>query len=163
MIDGDCVGLTDQSLRDKQIEWMRFLSVSGTPLFVSSKKGFADKAQQTIISKAFETNQMNNHMQPIYDGTITPNEYIVNGDKVVFGYDDAFIDYNDGTHEEAHQDENPTVFEGGKDYWGFQHARQIRQFYDAVLGIEPLEIRGEEALKTYRLIMGIYKIGKIKL
>ena len=84
LIDGDCVGLTDQSLWDKQIEWMRFLSVSGTPLFVSSKKGFADKAQQAIISKAFETNQMNNHMQPIYDGTITPNEYIVNGDKVKF-------------------------------------------------------------------------------
>ena len=84
LIDGDCVGLTDQSLWDKQIEWMRFLSLSGTPLFVSSKKGFADKAQQTIISKAFETNQMDNHMQPIYDGTITPNEYIVNGDKVKF-------------------------------------------------------------------------------
>lgn len=83
--------------------------------------------------------------------------------KVVFGYDDAFIDYNDGTHEEAHQDENPTEFEGGKDYWGFQHARQIRQFYDAVLGIEPLEISGEEALKTHRLIMEIYKTGKTNI
>ena len=80
--------------------------------------------------------------------------------KVLFGYDDAYIDYNDGTHEEAHQDENTTEYEGGKDYWGFQHIRQIRQFYNAVWGKEPLEISGEEALKTHRMIMEIYKIGK---
>ena len=80
--------------------------------------------------------------------------------KVVFGYDDAYITYNDGTSEEAHQDDNTTEYEGGKDYWGFQHIRQIRQFYNAVLGKEPLEISGEVALKTHRLIMEIYKIGK---
>ena len=51
-------------------------------------------------------------------------------------------------------------YEGGKDYWGFQHIRQIRQFYNAVLKKEPLEISGEEALKTHRLIMEIYKTGK---
>ena len=37
------------------------------------------------------------------------------------------IDYFDGTHEEAHQDTNTVEYEGGKDYWGFQHIRQIRQ------------------------------------
>ena len=51
-------------------------------------------------------------------------------------------------------------YEGGKDYWGFQHIRQIRQFYNAVLKKEALEISGEEALKTHRLIMEIYKMGK---
>ena len=80
--------------------------------------------------------------------------------KVVFGYDDAYIDYNDGTHEEAHQDANTTEYEGGKDYWGFQHIRQIKQFYNALLGKEALEISGEEALKTHRLIMKIYEMGK---
>lgn len=80
--------------------------------------------------------------------------------KVVFGYDDAYITYNDGSTEEAHQEENTTEYEGGKDYWGFQHVRQIRQYYDALLGKEPLEISGEDALKTHRLIMEIYKIGK---
>jgi predicted dehydrogenase len=80
--------------------------------------------------------------------------------KVVFGYDDAYIAYNDGTSEEAHQDENLVEYEGGKDYWGFQHIRQIRQFYNAVLKKEPLEISGEEALKTHRLIIEIYKTGK---
>lgn len=80
--------------------------------------------------------------------------------KVVFGYDDAYIYYNDGESEEAHQDENTTEYEGGKDYWGFQHIRQIRQFYNALQGKEPLEISGKEALKTHRLIMEIYKMGK---
>ena len=79
--------------------------------------------------------------------------------KVTFGYDDAYIVYNDGTTEEAHQGE-VMEYEGGKDYWGFQHIRQIRQFYNACLGKEPLEISGEEALKTHGLICEIYRIGR---
>jgi len=82
--------------------------------------------------------------------------------KVVFGYDDAYIYYNDGTVEQAHQDENTEEYEGGKDYWGFQHIRQIKQFYKACLGKEPLEISGEEALKTHKLIMEIYEKGGMR-
>lgn len=82
--------------------------------------------------------------------------------KVVFGYDDAYITYSDGTVEEAHQDENTEEYEGMKDYWGFQHIRQIRQFYNAVLGKEPLVQSGEEALKTHRLIMEIYEKGGMR-
>lgn len=94
-----------------------------------------------------------------YDEPIEIKLYCEKG-KVTFGYDDALIEYNDGTREEAHQDENTEEYEGGKDYWGFQHVRQIRQFYRALQGIEPLEISGEEALKTHKLIMEIYKQGK---
>lgn len=82
--------------------------------------------------------------------------------KAVFNYDDACIYYNDGKIEEAHQDINTTEYEGGKDYWGFQHVRQIEQFYRAVKGVEPLEISGEEALKTHALIMEIYDKGGMK-
>ena len=78
---------------------------------------------------------------------------------VIFGYDDAYITYNDGTVEEAHQD-NVVEYEGGKDYWGFQHERQISQFYRALAGTEKLDISGREALNTHRLIMDIYDIGK---
>lgn len=78
---------------------------------------------------------------------------------VIFGYDDAYITYKDGTAEEAHQGD-VVEYEGGKDYWGFQHVRQIRQFYDACQGKEPLDISGEEALKTHKLICEIYKIGR---
>lgn len=82
--------------------------------------------------------------------------------KVVFGYDDAYIYYNDGTTEEAHQRENTEVYEGGKDYWGFQHIRQIEQFYKACLGLEPLEISGAEALKTHKIICEIYDKGGMR-
>ncbi len=82
--------------------------------------------------------------------------------KVRFGYDDAYIEYFDGRKEEAHQDENTVDYEGGKDYWGFQHGKQIEQFYKACLGEEALEISGEEALKTHKLIMEIYAKGGMR-
>ncbi len=82
--------------------------------------------------------------------------------KVVFGYDDAVITYNDGTKEEVHRDEDTEAVEGGMDYWGFMHSRQIAQFYKACLGEEPLEISGEEALKTHKLIMALYDKGGMR-
>ena len=83
--------------------------------------------------------------------------------RVIFGYDDATITYNDGTVETAHQDENKLSYKGGKDYWGIHHVKQIRQFYDALLGKAELEISGEEALKTHKLVMDIYECGKAKM
>ena len=80
--------------------------------------------------------------------------------KVVFGYDDAVITYFDGTVESAHKDDDRLSYKGGKDYWGVHHVKQIRQFYDALLGRAELDISGEETLKTHELIMNIYKIGK---
>ncbi len=79
--------------------------------------------------------------------------------KVVFGYDDAYITYKDGTKEEAHATDD-VVDMGGLPYWGYQHSKQIRQFYAAVRGEEPLEITGREALKTHKLVCDIYSIGK---
>ena len=81
--------------------------------------------------------------------------------KVTFGYHDAHIVYNDGTEEEAHEEEVKKA-DGGKDYWGSWHIRQIRQYYNALLGKEPLEISGEEALKTHKLIMALYDYGGMK-
>ncbi|MBO5850758.1 MAG: Gfo/Idh/MocA family oxidoreductase [Clostridia bacterium] len=92
------------------------------------------------------------------DEPIEIKMYCENG-KVTFGYDDAYIYFNDGRVLEAHQ---TTEIEdvGGKDYWGFQHEKQIKQFYSACLGIEELDISAEEALKTHKLICDIYKKGK---
>ena len=82
--------------------------------------------------------------------------------KVTFTYDDAYIDYNDGTHEEAHKDEKPQVYGGGKDYWGSTHIKQIQQFYRSCLGLEELEISGEHALKTHKLICDMYDAGGMR-
>lgn len=83
--------------------------------------------------------------------------------KVTFGYDDAYIDYADGTHEEAHKDPETHDYGGGKDYWGSMHIKQIRQFYRACLGFEELEISGEKILNTtHKLICDIYEAGGLK-
>jgi predicted dehydrogenase len=82
--------------------------------------------------------------------------------KVIFTYDDAYIDYNDGTHEEAHKDEKPQVYGSGKEYWGTTHIKQIQQFYRSCLGLEELEISGEHALKTHKLICDMYDAGGMR-
>ena len=81
--------------------------------------------------------------------------------KVVFGYNDAYIDYNDGRHEEAHK---PPKLPGqeGKEYWGRTHIKQIRQFYNACLGNEELEISGERVLPLHKLVFDIYEKGGMK-
>lgn len=82
---------------------------------------------------------------------------------VVFSYEDATITYQDGTEERIkniHQD--LVAYSGGADYWGLQHAVQIRQFYRAVAGLEPLEISGREALKIQKIICDIYREKNLK-
>lgn len=77
---------------------------------------------------------------------------------VTFSYDNAIIEYNDGNTETASNNpEDLFKYSGGKKYWGFQHAVQIRQFYNSVLGEEKLEISGKEALKTQYIISKIYQ------
>ena len=79
--------------------------------------------------------------------------------KATLTYDDAYIVYNDGTREECHQKVESTLYDGAKIYWGFQHIKQIKQFYNACLGKEKLEISGKEALKTHKLLFEIYNKG----
>lgn len=83
--------------------------------------------------------------------------------KVTFDYNDAYITYNDGTSEEAHKDESLKSYGAGhKDYWGSTHIIQIKQFYRACLGLEELEISGECALKTHKLICDLYDNGGMR-
>lgn len=78
--------------------------------------------------------------------------------KATFSYDEATIEYNDGRMETVkNKPQKIVTYSGGKDYWGTQHAVQIRQFYRSVLGLEPLEISGREALKIQKIICDIYK------
>lgn len=73
-------------------------------------------------------------------------------------YDEATINYNDGTEETVKNKPQTLVeYSGGKSYWGTQHAVQIHQFYQSVIGNEPLEISGREALKIQKIICDIYK------
>ena len=103
---------------------------------------------------------MNNYL---FDEPIEIRLLCENG-RAIFSYDHAIIEYNDGTTESADNiPDEMFKYSGGKDYWGFQHAVQIRQFYNAVLGKEKLEISGKEALKTQNIICQIYKNNKNKV
>lgn len=81
--------------------------------------------------------------------------------KVVMDYDKAEITFNDGSRLTAETQIDPNVeYEGGKDYWGFQHIREIADFYDAVENDREPTISGREALKIQKLICEIYGVGK---
>ena len=80
--------------------------------------------------------------------------------RVVMSYDDARIEFADGSVETVSQQDDGIYYEGGKDYWGFQHIRQIADFYHSVEeGTEPF-ISGKEALKIQKLICAIYESAK---
>ncbi len=79
-------------------------------------------------------------------------------------YDAAVIYYNDGTTESVKNEPQTLVsYTGGKEYWGFQHALQINNFYNSLLGTEPLEITGKEALKIQNIICQIYRNSDTKI
>ena len=83
--------------------------------------------------------------------------------RVLISAEEAKIFYNDGTSETIlnvpHKNASGTH---GKAYWGTRHGDQIYQFYQAILGNEPLEVSGKEALKTQKLVCEIYKEAKRK-
>ena len=80
--------------------------------------------------------------------------------KAVMSYDDAVITFNDGTVLSTKQQPDGIYYEGGKDYWGFRHIRQIADFYDAVENDRQPAISGKEALKIQKIICAVYESGK---
>ncbi|MBQ9860069.1 MAG: Gfo/Idh/MocA family oxidoreductase [Clostridia bacterium] len=80
--------------------------------------------------------------------------------KVIMDYDHAVITFNDGTLLQVEQEPDGIHYEGGKDYWGFRHIRQIADFYNAVEQRREPEISGREALKIQKLVCAIYQAGK---
>lgn len=82
--------------------------------------------------------------------------------KVIMDYDKAEITLNNGEKFITETTVDPDVYyEGGKDYWGFQHIREIADFYDAVENDREPTISGKEALKIQKLICEIYEKGTI--
>ncbi|MBP3382180.1 MAG: gfo/Idh/MocA family oxidoreductase, partial [Clostridia bacterium] len=81
--------------------------------------------------------------------------------KAVLSYEEVTITLNDGTVITKRQNDAEAVLEGvGKEYWGLQHVRQIRQFYNAVQGKEQLEISAREALKIQKIICAVYESSR---
>lgn len=93
------------------------------------------------------------------DDPIEIRMYCENG-KVTMSYDEARIEFNDGTVLSTSQKSDGIYYEGGKDYWGFRHIRQIADFYNAVEEKREPFISGKEALKIQRIICAIYESGR---
>ncbi len=78
--------------------------------------------------------------------------------------DKATVELNDGRTFIA--DHNPletfTYESGVKGYWGVSHVKQINNFYETLQGNAELDITGEEALATQKMINAIYQSGKEK-
>jgi len=69
----------------------------------------------------------------------------------------AIIKWNDGRKETAVEDISAQQKFGMKSYWGVSHVKQIQDFYESLANGTPIKIDGEEALKTQRLINGLYE------
>ncbi len=80
--------------------------------------------------------------------------------KVILTYDDAWITFDDGRDIHVRQSADNLVYENGKDYWGFQHVKQIDDFYRSVKEKRAPEISAAEALKIQKIVCAFYKSGK---
>lgn len=80
--------------------------------------------------------------------------------KVTLTYDDAWIRFADGRELHVHQSADNLTYENGKDYWGFQHVKQIDEFYRSVKEKRAPEISGAEALKIQKIVCAFYESGK---
>ncbi len=98
-----------------------------------------------------------------YDAPVEIELACENGLAKLFA-DKATVTLDDGRTFIA--DHNPlesfTYDSGVKGYWGVSHVKQINNFYDALQGKATLDISGEEALVTQKMINGIYQSGKEK-
>lgn len=48
----------------------------------------------------------------------------------------------------------------GQGYWGAYHCRQIREFYDCILGDRPVTIDGVEGKKALAMVLGVYRSSR---
>lgn len=84
-------------------------------------------------------------------------------EKATIKYTDGITEvfHDDGTKETVGPDPNEKISFGDvKQYWGVSHAKQINQYYDALINHKPLDIDGREAFVTQSIVNGIYESGK---
>ena len=78
--------------------------------------------------------------------------------------DRASIKFYDGREYIADVNPNETFDygDGAKGYWGVNHIKQIKNYYESLeKGVQP-DITGKEAIKTQKMICAIYESGKTK-
>jgi len=76
--------------------------------------------------------------------------------------DSARIWYFKGKHESAEPKKSEYIDygDGVKDYWGYCHYNQIKDYYDSLKAGRKPAITGEDALKTQQLVWAIYESSR---
>ena len=76
--------------------------------------------------------------------------------------DSAKIWYFKGKHESAEPKKSEYINygDGVKDYWGYCHYHQIKDFYNSIRTGKKPAITGEDALKTQQLVEAIYESSR---
>jgi len=96
-----------------------------------------------------------------YDAPVTIELHCENGVASMSG-DSGFVKLNDGREFVANNNPNETFDygDGAKSYWGVSHVKQIKNFYRALQGNDKIDVTGEEAMKTQKMVCAIYESGK---
>lgn len=89
-IDADCVGITDKIDWKNNREWLRLLSMSGTPLFVSADpKALTEEIKADLRAALARASKQEDVCTPIdWLDTVSPCLYEINGEKVNFSFYD---------------------------------------------------------------------------
>ncbi len=89
--DADCVGITGKIPWELNREWLRLLSESGTPLFVSCKPGICDAKQLDEIASALSrSSEQTDECVPLdWMENAYPERFLINGKEEIFNWYDA--------------------------------------------------------------------------
>ncbi|MGM9625236.1 MAG: alpha-galactosidase [Eubacteriales bacterium] len=84
MADADCIGITDMVPWEQNRVWLKALSRSGSPLFMSSAKGVANDEMIAEIREAFRYNSTQEDVLVPVDWTdnLCPGDWLLNGQKL---------------------------------------------------------------------------------
>jgi alpha-galactosidase len=88
MADADCIGITAAVPWEQNRVWLKALSRSGSPLFMSSAKGVADETMIPEIKEAFKYNSTQEDLLvPLsWMNDICPRKWLLNGEEITFDW-----------------------------------------------------------------------------
>lgn len=86
--DADCVGMTAKVPWKYNSLWLKILSISGSPLFVSCTPGLPDDKQKAELHEAFARNaKQTDKLVPLdWMETTCPSRYLLNGIEIDFDW-----------------------------------------------------------------------------
>ena len=84
--DADCVGITGQIPWEKNAQWLKILSRSGSCLFVSCKPGILKESELADLREGFLAgSRQADELIPLdWMESVTPTKYLLNGEPITF-------------------------------------------------------------------------------